>query len=338
MANTRLLKSRTPKADGFFLPGEWHPHEYTIMQFVTRQNWAGYGLSDARRDWATVANTISEFEPVLMVADPSDRQIVRKLLNSAIELVEFPLNDGWSRDSAPMFLIDGKGNRLAGFKFNGWGDKFQPYSDDARLRNRLCQYLNIPYYEAGIVCEGGAVTLDGEGTLITTEECLLNPNRNPNFSKSEIEVILQDYFNVSQVIWLKKGITPDLITDGHVDGICVYVAPGVVMLHTTGDRSDSNYQICQDAKQILQAAVDAKGRKLEIIQLPLAWDVSHINFYLANNSVIVPIANNPQDDAPMAVIKNTFPHRQVVKISGEILAKGGGGVHCITQQVPSISK
>ena len=166
---------------------------------------------------------------------------------------------------------------------------------------------------------------------------MLNQNRNPSLTKPEINAILQDYFNVSQIIWLDRGTTPDPITDGHVDGICVYVAPGVVMLQTTGDRSDPNYQICQNAKQVLQTAVDAKGRKLKIIELPLAWDVSHINFYLANNSVIVPIANDPQDDTPMAIIRDTFPNRQVVGVSGKILARGGGGVHCITQQVPLIT-
>lgn len=337
--NQSKLISGTPKQDGFYFPGEWHPHEYTIMQFVPRQNWAGYGLRNARKDWATVANAVSEFEPVLMIVDPSDRQIARKLLSQEIELVEFPLNDGWARDSAPMFVIDDQGNRrVTGFTFNGWGEKFPPYDDDAHLRNRLCQYLDIAYYEAGLVCEGGAVTLDGEGTLITTEECLLNPNRNPNFTKSEVEQILQENFNVSKVIWLSKGTTPDPITDGHVDGICVYVSPGVVMLQTTDDNSDPNYQICQDAKQKLTATLDAKGRKLEIIELPLAWDVSHINFYLANDSVIVPIANDTlQDDAPMSIIRNAFPQRKVVGVNGNILAKGGGGVHCITQQFPLVS-
>ena len=325
-----------PKQDGFYFPAEWHPHEYTIMQFVPRQNWAGYGIRQARKDWATVANTVSEFEPVLMVVDPQDRVIAKKLLSSDIELVEFPLNDGWARDSGPSFVINNRGERrVTGFTFNGWGAKFPPYDDDAKLRVRLCEYLQVPYYEADLVLEGGAVTLDGEGTLITTEECLLNPNRNRNKSKAEVEQILQESFNVSKVIWLSKGTTPDPITDGHVDGICVFIAPGIVMLHTTEDRSDPNYQICQDAKAKLLSAVDSKGRKLEIIELPLAYDVAHINFYIANGSVIVPIANDPtQDDAALSIIRNAFSNREVIGVSGEILAQGGGGVHCITQQVP----
>ena len=327
----------TPKLDGFYFPAEWEPHEYTIMQFVPRQNWAGYGLRAARRDWVQVANTVSEFEPVLMVVDPRDRQIAKRMLSSEIEIVEFPLNDGWARDSAPLFLINSQGElRVSGFTFNGWGAKFPPYKDDAQLRVRLCEYLEIPWYEVPLVLEGGAVSLDGEGTLITTEECLLNSNRNPDKSKGEVEQILRDYFNVSKVIWLGKGTTPDPITDGHVDGICVFVAPGTVMLQTTDDTSDPNYKICQDAKARLLSQSDAKGRKLEIIELPLATDVSHINFYIANDSVIVPIAEDPkQDDTPMSIIRNAFPQREVVGVSGAILAEGGGGVHCITQQVPS---
>ena len=327
---------RTPKQDGFYFPAEWNRHEYTIMQFVPRQNWAGYGIRQARKDWATVANTLSEFEPVLMVVDPQDYTIAKKLLSSDIELVEFPLNDGWARDSGPSFVVNGKGDRrVTGFTFNGWGAKFPPYDDDAKLRSRLCEYLQIPFYEADLVLEGGAVTLDGEGTLITTEECLLNPNRNPDKSKSQVEQILQESFNVSKVIWLSKGTTPDPITDGHVDGICVFVAPGKVMLQTTDDLNDPNYEICQDAKTKLLAASDSKGRKLEIIELPLAYDVAHINFYIANGSVLVPISNDPaQDDAPLSIIRNTFSDREVIGISGEILAQGGGGIHCITQQVP----
>ncbi|MEM9272321.1 MAG: agmatine deiminase family protein [Cyanobacteria bacterium P01_F01_bin.143] len=337
---------RTPKQDGFYFPAEWHPHEYTIMQFVPRQNWAGYGIRQARKDWATVANTLSEFEPVLMVVDRQDYTIAKKLLSSEIELVEFPLNDGWARDSGPSFVVNGKGDRrVTGFTFNGWGAKFPPYDDDVKLRSRLCEYLQIPFYEADLVLEGGAVTLDGEGTLITTEECLLNPNRNPDKSKSQVEQILQESFNVSKVIWLSKGTTPDPITDGHVDGICVFVAPGKVMLQTTDDLNDPNYEICQDAKEKLLAASDSKGRKLEIIELPLAYDVAHINFYIANGCVLVPIANDPaQDDAPLSIIRNIFSgprsgslrDREVIGISGEILAQGGGGIHCITQQVPAV--
>ena len=337
---------RNPKQDGFYFPAEWHPHEYTIMQFVPRQNWAGYGIRQARKDWATVANAVSEFEPVLMVVDPEDRVIAKKLLSSDIELVEFPLNDGWARDSGPSFVINNRGERrVTGFTFNGWGAKFPPYDDDAKLRVRLCEYLQVPYYEADLVLEGGAVTLDGEGTLITTEECLLNPNRNPNKSKAEVEQILQESFKVSKVIWLSKGTTPDPVTDGHVDGICVFIAPGTVMLHTTDDLNDPNYQICQDAKAKLRSNVDSKGRKLEIIELPLAYDVAHINFYIANGSVIVPIADDPaQDDAALSIIRNAFSDqtslalrdRQIIGVSGAILAQGGGGVHCITQQVPMI--
>lgn len=337
-ANKKISLGRNPQEDGFYFPGEWHPHEYTIMQFVPRQNWAGYGLQAARQDWANVANTISEFEPVLLIVAPEDLQVAKKLISQDIELIDFPLNDGWARDSAPQFVINNRGEiRAIDFTFNAWGQKFSPYEDDAQISTRLSQALGIPFYQSALVLEGGAVTLDGEGTLITTEECLLNPNRNPNLSKAEVESTLKAYYNVDQVIWLSKGTTPDPITDGHVDGICVFVRPGTVMLHTTSDRSDPNYQICQAAKQKLLAETDAKGRQLEIIELPLARDVSHINFYIANDCVVVPIANDDsQDKIPMSIIRDAFPERKVVGVRGNTLAQGGGGIHCITQQVPQV--
>ena len=329
----------TPAEDGFYFPPEWEQHEFTIMVFPSRQNWQGYGIKAARRDWVNVANTINEFEPVLMVTDPEDSKIARRMLRGDIEIVEFPINDAWARDTAPLFLVNRQGERrVAGFTFNGWGAKFPPYEDDTLLKARLCEFLDTPMYAHSLVLEGGGVVMDGEGTIITTEECLMHPNRNPGVKKEEIERILKAYLGVEQVIWLGRGIVPDPITDGHVDGICTFAAPGVVLLHTTDDTSDPNHQICLDAKRRLQATTDAKGRKLEIIELPLGDDVAHINFYFTNEGIIVPVANDPsQDDAPLGILREVFPEREVVPVNGNVLAAGGGGVHCITQQVPVVT-
>jgi agmatine deiminase len=234
-----LLARTTPLEDGFFFPAEWEPHEYTIMAFPPAQNWQGYGLEEARQEWADVANAVSEFEPVLMVVQSADRRIAQNLLNSEIELIEFPLNDAWSRDTGPMVLVNAAGERrIAGFTFNGWGQKFPPYEDDALLKARLAATLEMPLYVTPLVLEGGAVALDGEGTIITTAECLLHPNRNPGLSRGEVEQVLKQYLGGEKVIWLERGLTPDPITDGHVDGICAIAAPGVVLLHQT----DSNYK------------------------------------------------------------------------------------------------
>ena len=331
------LLNSSPRADGFTMPAEWEKHEATVMVFPPEQNWKGYGLREARQEWKTVANTISEFEPVRMVVDPRDAKIARKLLNSEIKLLEFPVNDGWARDTAPLFLRNAKGERrAAGFIFNGWGAKFPPFKDDALLKARLCAEWKIPMYPINVVAEGGGVLVDGEGTIITTEECLLHKNRNPGVDKATIERRLLEGLGAKKVIWLGRGLTPDPVTDGHVDGMAAYVGPGSVLLHSTTYKSDPNYKILADAKRRLQEATDAKGRKLEVIDLPLAEQVGHMNFYICNGAVVVPVAGvKREDDKPLGILREVFPERKVIGVSGVILAEGGGGVHCITQQVPA---
>lgn len=337
-SGAKLLTRSTPRQDGFFFPAEWREHDYTIMAWPPVQNWQDYGLDAAWREWAGVANAISRFEPVLMVVDPADERHARPRLSSDIELLVMPLNDGWSRDSGPMFLIDGYGRRrIAGFRFNGWGEKFPPYDDDALLKARLAAHLDVPMYPADMVLEGGGIVVDGDGTAIVTEQCLLNPNRNPGMSKAQVERYLADYLGIAKVIWLGQGLTPDPITDGHADGLCAFVDQATVLLHSTNERSDPNYAICRDARRRLLDAIDAKGRSLEIIDLPLAENALHMGFYIANDCVIVPVANRRvEDDAPLAILRDLFPERKVVGVSGRTLALGGGSVHCITQQVPKV--
>ena len=333
-----LIKGKRPSQDGFYFPAEWHPHEMTIMVMPPPQNWKGYGfpLDEVRGQWADVANKLSEYEPVLVVVDPSERTHTKRLLNKEIQVIETKVNDGWARDSGPMFLINAKGERrVAGFTFNGWGAKFPPYSDDALLKARLCKHFKTPMYSIDFCMEGGAVALDGEGTLITTEQCLLNANRNNAAEKARVEKLLNDSLGTKKVIWLDKGLEPDPVTDGHVDGIAAFIEPGVVLLHTTDDKSDPNFAICRDAKRRLKEATDAKGRKLEVIDLPLTSDLSHMNFYIGNNCVLVPTTGNKEeDDEPMGIIRELFDDRDVIGIDGTVLGEGGGGIHCITQQVP----
>jgi agmatine deiminase len=331
----------TPRADGFRYPAEWEEHDYTIMVLPSPQNWGDteIRLADVRRQWADVANKLADYEHVLMVIRPEDRLVAKRLLSGDIERVEFPVNDGWARDSGPIFLVDGKGNRrVAGFTFNGWGAKFPPYQDDALLKARLCKHLNTPMYLIDMVLEGGGVCVDGEGTCITTEQCLLHANRNSQ-SRKQIEKTLNDSLGTEKVIWLGKGLEPDPVTDGHIDGMLAYTEPGTVLLHTTNNRNDVNHKITQDAKRRLRQATDAKGRKLEIIEVPLDGDLSHMNFYIANNAVLVPVTNDKrQDERPMGILKDVFQSDyDVVGIDCNILGKGGGGIHCITQQVPKVS-
>ncbi|MGB7325777.1 MAG: agmatine deiminase family protein [Rubripirellula sp.] len=328
----------SPAADGFRYPAEWHEHDYSIMIMPSPQNWidTGIPLADVRGQWADVANKLAEYEHVLMVVRPEDKRIAKKMLTGDIELVEFPVNDGWARDSGPMFVVDDKGNRrVAGFTFNGWGAKFPPYKDDALLKGRLCKHLSTPMYLVDLVLEGGGVAVDGEGTCITTEQCLLHKNRNMQ-SREDVERILKDSLAVEKIIWLGKGLEPDPVTDGHIDGMLAYAEPGTVLLHTTDDRRDPNYKITQDAKRRLAAATDAKGRKLEVIELPMDGDVSYMNFYIANDAILVPVTKDPQQDKrPFGILKEVFQDDyDVVGIDCNILGEGGGGIHCITQQVP----
>ena len=335
----KLLNGSTPAGDGFYFPAEWEPHEYTIMVMPPPQNWHGSGipLKAVRGQWADVANKLSEYEPVLMVVRSEDKHVARRILSHHIELVEIPVNDGWSRDSGPMFLVNGKGQRrVAGFTFNGWGAKFPPYKDDSLLKARLCKYLDVDMYPIDLVLEGGAVTSDGEGTVLTTEQCLLNENRNAS-SRAIIEKILNESLGTTKVIWLGKGLVPDPVTDGHVDGMAAFAAPGVVLLHTTRDRRDPNFSICQDAMRRLNEASDAKGRKLRVVEIPLDADLSHMNFYIANDCIMVPITTHPKEnERALAILQEVFPNRKVIGIDSTILAEGGGGIHCITQQVPKV--
>lgn len=333
------LGSRAPASDGFAFPAEWSRHERTLMQFLPPQNWYLNQLKGARREWAAVANAVAEFEPVTMAVRRWDMRQAKAVLSSAIELVEFPLNDGWSRDSGPMILTDrAGGRRVAGFEFNGWGGKFPPYGDDALAKARFAKHLGLTLFPADLVLEGGAVAMDGEGTLITTEQCLLNRNRNPGKSKAEIDAVLKGWLGVEKIIWVPKGLAPDPITDGHIDGMAAFAAPGVVLLCATDDETDQNYAITRAAKDILTKTRDAKGRKLEVIDIPLtSWNVLHMNFYICNGGVIVPVAGKAaEDDVPLAIIREAFPGRKVVPITGRVIAEGGGGVHCITQQVPAV--
>ena len=336
----KLITDSTPAADGFYFPAEWEKHEYTIMAFPPPQNWKELEvpLKVVYGQWADVANTIAEYEPVLMAVRPQEKRIAKRVLSEEIELFEVPLNDGWSRDTGPVFLVNDEGDRrVAGFTFNGWGAKFPPYKDDALLKARLCKHLDTAMYPIDVVLEGGAVAVDGEGTLITTEQCLLNKNRNSS-SKTEIEKLLNQSFGTEKVIWLGKGLEPDPITDGHVDGILAYAAPGVVLLHTTDERDDPNFKICEDAKRRLKEARDAEGRNLEVIDLPLtSEELCHMNFYIGNGCVVVPTTGKRRVDAePLAILRDVFPKHEVVGVDGTVLGAGGGGIHCITQQVPKV--
>ena len=268
----------------------------------------------------------------MVYAEPTDVETLRALCGSDVEVVEAPLDDGWSRDTAPIFVQDSQGRiRAMCFEFNGWGESYS-YGEDAEVQWQMASDLSVQTYEHPMVLEGGAVITDGAGTLITTQECLLHDRRNPHLSQEEQTQILKDWFGVERVIWLENGWVPDPITNGHVDGIAAFVSPGRILLNSIPEQEDpTNYAILESARQILE------DQGLEVIRLPAtSLTAFHINFYVANGGLIVPVQGlDSVDDAPVAILRELFPDHELVEVETNNLGRAGGGIHCITQQVPA---
>ncbi|MFJ9850292.1 agmatine/peptidylarginine deiminase [Streptomyces sp. NPDC101150] len=331
----------------FRMPAEWTEHERCLMAWPTRLDLWGTVLETAKQEYAEVARAIAQFEPVTMVAPPGHADEARAVCGAGIEVTELPMDDSWLRDSAPLFVLDPDGRRAGvDFRFNAWGGKHHPFDADDRVSSLLVGLLGDRSVRSEMVLEGGAITVDGEGTLITTEQCLLHPNRNPGMSRAEIESELMARLGVSKVVWLPYGGLLDTETDGHVDGVCAFVAPGKVVVQLPDDPEHPDYARMRANRAVLEATTDARGRRLEIVDLAQSAfvevagapvEVGYLNFYLANGGVVVPVAGLPQDAEALAVIAAACPGRKVVGVPTRVIAHGGGGVHCITQQVPAVT-
>ncbi|MFF8513412.1 agmatine/peptidylarginine deiminase [Streptomyces sp. NPDC015492] len=328
----------------FRMPAEWSEHEGCLMAWPTRPDLWGSVLADVKEEYANVAQAIAAFEPVTMVAPVGHGDDARTHCGSGITVVELPLDDSWFRDSAPLFVLGGDGRRAGvDFRFNAWGRKHHPYDSDDRISALLLEHLGVDRVASEMILEGGAITVDGEGTLITTEQCLLHPNRNPGMNRDEIEAELKSRLGVTKVVWLPYGGLLDTETDGHVDGVCAFAAPGRVVVSLPDDPDHPDYARMRANRAVLEATTDARGRSLEIVDVPQTAfvhvaegevEVSYLNYYVANGGVVVPVAGLPQDDEALAVIAAAHPGRKVVGVQALAIAFGGGGVHCITQQIP----
>jgi len=323
------------------MPAEWEPHERTLMGWPCRTELWGETMDQARADYATVANAIAAFEPVTMIAaDGADAAAARAACAGAVEIVELPLDDSWLRDCGPIYVVDEDGGsrsrQAVHFGFNAWGEKFPPWDRDAAVGRLIAERLGDPVVEGGMVLEGGSIHTDGAGTLLTTEQCLLNPNRNPSMSREEIEEVLRARLGAHEILWLGMGLVEDRDTDGHIDLIAAFTKPGEVLLQVV-DEGNPNYVHCQKNLSVL---VSRGVQVIEMPYLPYATVAgeevagSYMNFYVCNGGVIVPVAGAETDDAALQIVAGCYPGREVVPVPGLVLAFGGGGPHCITQQVP----
>ena len=361
---TSIIKS-IPAADGFRMPGEFEPHEGCWMIWPERtDNWR-MGAKPAEKAFVDVAKAISRFEPVTMCASSRQFANARNKLPGQIRVVEMSNNDSWMRDVGPTFVLNDQGDlRAVDWDFNAWGGLesglYFPWDQDNLIAHKVAEIVGVDRYKAPLVLEGGSIHVDGEGTLLTTEECLLNPNRNPHLDRKAIESYLGDFLNVQKAIWLPRGIYNDE-TDGHIDNICCFVKPGVVLLAWTDDKDDPQHEISQVALKVLQSETDARGRKLEVHKLHLPAPIlmtaeecegvdriegsiprqegdrmaaSYVNFYLANNAVIAPVFNDPADQPALERLTELFPDRKIIGIYAREILLGGGNIHCITQQQP----
>lgn len=361
----KRMTGTTPKADGFRMPAEFEPQAGVWMLWPERpDNWRGGG-KPAQRAFCAVAEAIARFEPVTMCVSAAQYQNARARLPEHIRVVEMSSNDAWVRDCGPTFLVNDAGElRAVDWEFNAWGGLvdglYFPWDKDDQVAQKICELAGADSYRTdGFVLEGGSIHVDGEGTVLTTEMCLLSRGRNPGMSREEIERKLCDYLGCEKVLWIRDGIDPDE-TNGHIDDVACFIRPGEVACIWTEDKGHPFYQEAQEAFRTLSQATDAKGRRLKVHKLCLTKKpcllegaetidtvegtiprengevsiASYMNFLIVNGAVILPQYGDENDLLAVRQVQEMFPDREVVGVQTREVAFGGGNIHCITQQQP----
>lgn len=326
----------------FRMPAEWAPHEWTWIGFPTNpEEWPG-AFDGARRqiaDFASALHADGRGEEVrLVVANDADADAARALVAPGVEIIVHRLGDVWLRDTAPIAVTNDSGARaLVDFGFNGWGGKYRMPGDED-IGARLAATTGLPTSAQNWVFEGGAVDTDGAGLFVTTEQCLLNPNRNPDLDRGKIETLLAGALGLSDMLWLGDGLLNDH-TDGHVDNLARFVAPGVLMIPEAAMADDPNAAIYADARAraaahgVTVASMPSPGR---VMVNGEAIPASYMNFYIGNAAVIVPVYGQPNDGAALDALKPFFPGREIIGLRSDFILSGGGSFHCCSQQMPSI--
>lgn len=328
------------------MPDEGEPHKRTWMAFGASEEIWGKGLlPEVQRNLATIALTIAEYEPVTMLVREEDYETAENLVGSKVELAVFPLDDVWMRDTGPVFIVQENGQTAAiNFNFNGWGEK-QDFDRDAEVAGFVARKVGVKEISTNLILEGGGIEVDGQGTAIITESCVLNSNRNPGVSKAQAEAELKVLLGLEKIIWL-PGIKGKDITDGHTDFYARFARPGVVVVGYDADPKSFDHEVTKRHLKILRSATDAKGRKLEVVVLEAPamirpryandeFAAGYINFYVCNGAVIAPqFGDSKADQDAFQTLSRLFPDRKIIQLNIDGIAAGGGGIHCTTQQEP----
>lgn len=348
-----------PAVTGFRMPAEWEPHQGTWLSWPHNpETWPGISIEKIQRVWVQMVVELSAFEEVhINVADKTMEEKARVLLPDFslkphnVLFHHFSTNDAWIRDHGPIFIIGPekkenqreKSRRIGlDWGYNAWGGKYPPFDKDDAIPGQVAEFLGESIITPGWILEGGSIEVNGRGTLLTTESCLLNPNRNPSLDRTQIEILLKHYLGVSKILWLGDGIVGD-DTDGHIDDLTRFVAPNALVTVLEQDPRDENFKPLQDNYRRLQTMTDEAGKPFEIHTLPMPAPVesdigrlpaSYANFYIANGLVLVPTFNDPQDAIALETLRPFFPGRKVVGLNCRDVVKGLGGIHCVTQQLP----
>jgi agmatine deiminase len=347
--------SATPRDLRYSMPAEWVPHRATWLSWPHNQETWPAQLERVRESWIQMILALSPREKVsLLVNDDAMRQDVSSRLKTAgavmenVTLATIPTIDVWMRDYGPTFVVRNQPDdplAINDWIFNGWGGKYKAYEEDDQVAKDIAELLGVPVFAHRLVLEGGAIEVNGAGICLTTEQCLLNKNRNPHLSRAEIEQFLRESLGVSQIIWLGDGVAGD-DTDGHIDDIARFVQASTIVCAVEGDPKDANYAPLQDNLERLQGARDEGGSKFDVITLPSPRPVlcqgsrlpaSYANFYIANDVVLVPVFDDPIDQKALGILGELFSTRKVVGIPCTDVIAGLGAIHCVTQQEPQIA-
>ena len=349
-----VIRPETPRSLGYAMPAEWSRHRATWLSWPhNRETWPTQ-LEQVREVWVRMIQLLSPQERVCLLVndEPTRQDVIRRLTNARaaldnVTIFQIPTVDVWMRDYGPTFVIRDSQEKALAFNdciFNGWGGKYESYEEDEQIAKEIASLLRVPVFNHPVVLEGGSIEVNGLGTCLTTEQCLLNKNRNPHMSRREVEEFLKDSLGVDQVIWLGQGIVGD-DTDGHIDDIARFVNPATIVCIVEENSKDTNYSLLQQNLERLQAARDQNGNKLSIVPLPCPGPVyyegarlpaSYANFYIANGVVLVPLFDDPCDVKALGILQELFPDRKVVGLPCTAVVAGLGAIHCVTQQEPAV--